>query len=185
ECCGAGGGGVLRGRGSRVAGHGSRVTGHGSRGAGRGARMATPRVIARRARSARRGNRVVGHRVSGIAIRPRVAKVCLGSGWRNADYADLHADYAEGFLHRIGASARAGIGAAFLWVPHSVALQSPWPPHPARRFSDVPPPHNMGRGTGGEATRLADLLSLHSTRDPHRRSEEHSLNSSHVKISYA
>src|SRR5690606_20875811 len=26
----------------------------------------------------------------------------LTSGWRNADYADLHADYADGFLHRSG-----------------------------------------------------------------------------------
>src|SRR5690606_37885400 len=55
----------------------------------------------------------------------------------------------------IGGPARAGIGSLFLWVPRSVALQSPWPPHHARRFSDVPPPHNMGRGTGGEADATA------------------------------
>src|SRR5690606_37247483 len=54
--------------------------------------MVAAGVIARRARSARRGNRVVGHRASGIAIWPGAAKAGLRSGWRNADYADLHAD---------------------------------------------------------------------------------------------
>src|SRR5690606_35486922 len=47
-------------------------------------------------RCARFGDRLVGRRVRWISIRPGVAKVLLGSGWRNADYADFNADYAEG-----------------------------------------------------------------------------------------
>src|SRR5690606_9954378 len=69
--------------------------------------------LARRARSARRGNRVVGHRVGGIAIWPD-APPCAGHQGGGTQITQICTQMdADSFLHRIGGSARVGIGRSF------------------------------------------------------------------------
>src|SRR5690606_30782057 len=121
--------------------------------------------------SARRGNPVVGHRVGGIAIWPGAPRHGLHQGGGTQITQICTQMDADGFLHRMGESARALIGTALLWVPRAVALRSPWPPHPARRSSAVPPPHNMGRGTGGEANATGGFTSPSQYQSPHRTTE--------------
>ena len=83
----------------------------------------------------------------------------LTSGWRNADDADLHADDADGFLHRIGASARAGIGRGCRGL-RGVAL--PMSARDPRSSSAVPPLRNTERGPGGEANARTSGLAFPS-----------------------
>src|SRR5690606_25864623 len=119
--------------------------------------------------SARRGKPVVGHRASGIAISPGVAMVWLGSGWRNADYADLHADGRRWVRIPDRCVGSGGYREGSLWVPRAEVLPSPWPPHSTRRFSAVPPLRNTEWGPGGEANaRASGLPPPAQFQGPHR-----------------
>src|SRR5690606_21594364 len=129
-----------------------------------------PRVSLRGGRaSVRRGNRVVRRSARWIAIRPKVAKVSVRSGWRNKDYADLHADYADGSVHRSVGRLGRGSGAFFcgfraLWRSDPRGhhtLHGAAPTFPLRI--------TWGGGQGVRPTRRqADPLSLHRPRAPHR-----------------
>src|SRR5690606_19095907 len=107
------------------------------------------------------GGRSRDPRPATISASPGVVALPLTSAWRNPDYADLHADGRRWVYIPDRWVGSGGDRERLAWAPCSASVAA----HPTRNFSGVPPPHYMGRGTGGEANaRASDWLLQRSTR---------------------